>query len=142
MGAQAVRLTNVDIDNALKNKHFEVVFQPLFNLEDGSLLRFEAFVRWVHPGLGVLPPGAFVSFFENQGRMKELTRYVINAALELNISGYESSLNQHHLLMANEIWLSNAIQGMEWVNAFKHKRYYSNVASKLVDQLNKSALNL
>ena len=82
MGAQAVRLTNVDIDNALKNNHFEVIFQPIFQLSDGALLRMEAFVRWVHPGLGVLPPGAFISFFENQGRMSELTRYVISAALK------------------------------------------------------------
>ncbi len=81
MGAQAVRLTNIDIDNALNNNHFEVIFQPIFSLSDGALLRMEAFVRWVHPGLGVLPPGAFISFFENQGRMNELTRYVIKRAL-------------------------------------------------------------
>lgn len=67
---------------------------------------------------------------------------VINAALELNLAVYESSLNQQHLLMANEILLSNAIVGIDWVNAFKHKRYYSTVASKLVDQLNKDALKL
>lgn len=67
---------------------------------------------------------------------------IINAALELKLSVYESSLNQQHFLMANEILLSNAIVGLDWVNAFKHKRYYSNVASKIVDQLNKDALNL
>ncbi len=82
MGATAVRLTNVDIDNALKNNHFDVIFQPVFNLEDGGLARVEAFVRWTHPGLGVLPPGAFISFFETQGRMSELTRHVIESALE------------------------------------------------------------
>jgi branched-chain amino acid aminotransferase len=67
---------------------------------------------------------------------------IINAALELNLSIYESSLNQQHFLMANEILLSNAIVGIDWVNAFKHKRYYSTIAAKLVDQLNKDALNL
>jgi EAL domain-containing protein (putative c-di-GMP-specific phosphodiesterase class I) len=82
MTAQAVRLTNVDIDNALKNKHFEVIFQPIFDLKTGSLGRMEAFIRWVHPGLGTLPPGAFISFFESQGRMSELTRYVLETALE------------------------------------------------------------
>lgn len=82
MTAQAVRLTSVDIDNALKNRHFEVIFQPIFRLEDGHLYRMEAFVRWVHPGLGTLPPGAFISFFETQQRMGELTRYVIAAAIE------------------------------------------------------------
>ena len=82
MGAQAVRLSNVDIDNALKNKDFEVLFQPIFDLGNGALARVETFVRWRHPTLGVLPPGAFISFFESQGRMSELTRYVLAEALD------------------------------------------------------------
>jgi EAL domain-containing protein (putative c-di-GMP-specific phosphodiesterase class I) len=81
MGAQAVRLSNVDIDNALKNKDFEVLFQPIFDLGNGALARVESFVRWRHPTLGVLPPGAFISFFETQGRMSELTRYVLAESL-------------------------------------------------------------
>lgn len=81
MGAQAVRLSNVDIDNALKNKDFEVLFQPVFDLGNGALARVESFVRWRHPKLGLLPPGAFISFFESQGRMSELTRYVLANAL-------------------------------------------------------------
>ena len=82
MGAQAVRLSNVDIDNALKNKDFEVLFQPVFDLGNGALARVESFVRWRHPKLGLLPPGAFISFFESQGRMSELTRYVLGSALQ------------------------------------------------------------
>jgi len=85
MGAQAVRLSNVDIDNALKEREFEVLFQPIFDLGNGALARVETFIRWRHPSLGVLPPGAFISFFESQGRMSELTRYVLGEAL----SAYE-----------------------------------------------------
>lgn len=81
MGAQAVRLSNVDIDNALKDRDFEVLFQPIFDLGNGALARVETFIRWRHPSLGVLPPGAFISFFETQGRMSELTRYVLEEAL-------------------------------------------------------------
>ncbi len=81
MVAQAVRLSNVDIDNALKSKDFEVLFQPIFDLGNGALARVETFIRWRHPTLGVLPPGAFISFFETQGRMSELTRYVLGEAL-------------------------------------------------------------
>lgn len=86
MGSEAVRLTNVDIDNALDNNHFQVIFQPVFHLKDGALMRVESFVRWTHPGLGVLPPGAFISFFESQGRMGELTRHVISTALDAYVS--------------------------------------------------------
>lgn len=81
MGAQAVRLSNGDIDNALKDKDFEVLFQPIFDLGNGALARVETFIRWRHSSLGVLPPGAFISFFETQGRMSELTRYVLAEAL-------------------------------------------------------------
>ena len=81
MGAQAVRLSNVDINKALENKDFEVLFQPIFVLGDGTLSRLESFVRWRHPSLGILPPGAFISFFESQGRMGELTRYVVDEAV-------------------------------------------------------------
>ncbi|MEL6213400.1 MAG: EAL domain-containing protein, partial [Pseudomonadota bacterium] len=81
MSAQAVRLSNVDIDNALKSNDFEVLFQPIFDLSNGALARVETFVRWRHASLGVLPPGAFISFFESQGRMSELTRYVLGEAL-------------------------------------------------------------
>ena len=81
MGAQAVRLSNIDIDNALNNRDFEVLFQPIFDLGNGRISRMETFVRWQHPSLGVLPPGAFISFFESQGRMSELTRYVLDEAM-------------------------------------------------------------
>ncbi|MEM9704970.1 MAG: EAL domain-containing protein [Pseudomonadota bacterium] len=82
MGAQAVRLSNLDIDKALKQREFEVLFQPIFDLSNGALARFECFVRWRHETLGLLPPGAFISFFETQGRMSELTRLVLETALD------------------------------------------------------------
>ena len=82
MVAQAVRLSNIDIDNALKKRDFELLFQPIFDLSNGALARVETFVRWRHQTLGLLPPGAFISFFETQGRMSELTRYVLEQALD------------------------------------------------------------
>ncbi|MBI1392994.1 MAG: EAL domain-containing protein [Alphaproteobacteria bacterium] len=82
MGAHAVRLSNVDIDAALDARDFEIQFQPIYDLRDGSLARMETFVRWRHRTLGLLPPGAFISFFETQGRMSELTRYVLHEALD------------------------------------------------------------
>jgi branched-chain amino acid aminotransferase len=66
--------------------------------------------------------------------------HLINAALELNIGTYESSLNQQHLLMSDEILLTNAIRGVQWINAFKHKRYFSNLAEVLVEKINELAM--
>ncbi|MEO1310806.1 MAG: EAL domain-containing protein [Pseudomonadota bacterium] len=81
MTATAYRLTNADIDYAFENRQFGIIFQPIFRLEDACPLRLEAFARWKHPGLGELPPGAFVSFFEQQGRIGELTRHLLAETL-------------------------------------------------------------
>lgn len=81
MSAQAVRLTDIDIDNALQNAHLELAFQPVVRFSDNVIIRYEALVRWEHPGLGPLPPGAFLSFFESRGRIGELTRYVLQSSL-------------------------------------------------------------
>jgi len=67
---------------------------------------------------------------------------LINAALQLNIGTYESSLNQQHLLMADEVILSNAIRGIQWVNAFKHKRYFSKFAETFVKKINEMVLDI
>lgn len=66
--------------------------------------------------------------------------HLINAALELNIGTYESGLNQQHLYMADEVLLTNAIRGIQWVNAFKHKRYLSKLAVDLVRKINEMSL--
>lgn len=81
MSARAIRLTSVDIDNALSQAHFEIVYQPITRFADQHELRREAFVRWQHPGLGSLPPATFLSFFESQGRIGELTRYVLHRVI-------------------------------------------------------------
>jgi len=66
--------------------------------------------------------------------------HLINAALQLNIGTYESSLNQQHLLMSDEVLLTNAIRGVQWVNAFKHKRYFSTMAEMLIEKIRQMAL--
>ena len=115
MGAQAARLSNVDIDNALENKDFEVLFQPIFDLGNGGLARMESFVRWRHPALGILPPGAFISFFETQGRMSELTRYVLAETLRAyqnwrGTSGPGFSINLALSDLADEVFAPHFVK--------------------------------
>ena len=66
---------------------------------------------------------------------------VINLALQANIKVYECSLTQQNVLAADEIFLTNASKGIQWVGSFKSKRYYNTVAKSLVDLLNLSVTN-
>ncbi|MBT4774305.1 MAG: 4-amino-4-deoxychorismate lyase [Crocinitomicaceae bacterium] len=62
--------------------------------------------------------------------------HLINLAISENIKVYECSLAPQNLFAAEEIFLTNAIQGIQWVSSYKTKRYYCDIAKKLVDMVN------
>jgi branched-chain amino acid aminotransferase len=43
------------------------------------------------------------------------------------------------LLSADEVFLTNAVDGIRWVGAFREKRYYRDMAQQLVNVLNRLA---
>lgn len=65
---------------------------------------------------------------------------IINLALENGIKVYECNIMPQNLLVADEIFLTNAISGITWVSGYRTKRYFNNVARKLVDLLNEKWL--
>lgn len=60
---------------------------------------------------------------------------VINLALENSIKVYECSLNPQNLLAADELFLTNAGRGLQWVGAYRTKRYAHRMALQLTDLL-------
>lgn len=65
-----------DMETALKNRQFEVYFQPVYSLSTGKIISAEALVRWAHPEKGMLSPGAFLPIFEHNGFITKLDTYV------------------------------------------------------------------
>jgi branched-subunit amino acid aminotransferase/4-amino-4-deoxychorismate lyase len=43
------------------------------------------------------------------------------------------------LLSADEVFLTNAVDGIRWVGAFREKRYYHDISRQLVKMLNRLA---
>ena len=66
---------------------------------------------------------------------------VINIALENGIKVYESSLNPQNLLVADELFFTNAALGVQWVGAYRTKRYAHRMALRLQDLLVKKVLS-
>lgn len=60
---------------------------------------------------------------------------VINLALANNIKVYECSLNPQNLLAADELFFTNAVRGIQWVGAYRTKRYTSRMSKNLTDLL-------
>jgi len=65
---------------------------------------------------------------------------IINLALENKIKVYECTLNPHNLLAADEMFLTNAVRGIEWVAGYRTKRYFNDMSKRLITMLNESAV--
>ena len=63
-------------EDSLAKNQFLVYLQPKHNTVSGKLCGAEALVRWVHPELGLIPPVEFIPFFEQNGFITKLDRYV------------------------------------------------------------------
>jgi diguanylate cyclase (GGDEF)-like protein len=63
--------------------HGELVlhFQPKAELGTGGVCAAEALVRWAHPERGIVPPGEFIPLAEHTGLIKQLSSYVLTAAV-------------------------------------------------------------
>lgn len=69
-----------DLQRALANSEFELVYQPIASLEDDEITSFEALLRWNHPERGRILPAEFVPVAEDIGLIVPLGEWVVRAA--------------------------------------------------------------
>ena len=69
-----------DLRRAVDRQELFLEFQPFVELDSGSLLGFEALVRWNHPRHGLLVPTQFLPLAEETGLVVTLDRWVMTEA--------------------------------------------------------------
>lgn len=79
---------------ALEEHEFAVHYQPKFDIDTLEIVGAEALVRWNHPTFGTIPPGEFIPFLEENGRIGELDRYVFRQACSHMKVWYEQGYPQ------------------------------------------------
>jgi len=67
-----------------------------------------------------------------------MRKQILDAAKELNINVFVGEVNGSMLLQADEMFLTNAIKGIQWVASYRQKRYYNKYAKIILDYINKS----
>ncbi|WP_460760592.1 bifunctional diguanylate cyclase/phosphodiesterase [Lysobacter fragariae] len=71
---EALQLLDLESDlrRAIQREEFEPHFQSIVNLRDGSVVGYEALLRWRHPGRGLLLPGEFLKVAEDSGSVEQI----------------------------------------------------------------------
>jgi branched-subunit amino acid aminotransferase/4-amino-4-deoxychorismate lyase len=76
----------------------------------------------------------------NEGCIEGTVRYtVIDLARKNGYEVIEKGILEKNLVDADEVFLTNAIQGIKWVAAYKDRRYFNFTARKLINLLNLAA---
>jgi diguanylate cyclase (GGDEF)-like protein/PAS domain S-box-containing protein len=78
-GAGATTL-RTELSRAIQNNELFLAYQPLISLQTRVVAGAEALVRWRHPERGVLLPGSFVSFAEENGLIDSIGAFVLEEA--------------------------------------------------------------
>jgi len=66
-----------------------------------------------------------------------MRRVVIQLALDNNIPVTEAQINPEILNQADEVFLTNATKGIQWVMGYGVKRYFNRISKALMEELNK-----
>jgi diguanylate cyclase (GGDEF)-like protein/PAS domain S-box-containing protein len=66
-----------DLQHAIAHDEFELHYQPIVSLRDGTIRGVEALLRWRHPTRGMVGPDQFIPLTEETGMIVELGRWVL-----------------------------------------------------------------
>ena len=73
--------TGDDLRHAIANNELVAYYQPKVSLKTGKVIGFETLVRWQHPRDGLIYPDNFIPLAESAGLIRDLTHWVLSAAL-------------------------------------------------------------
>ena len=70
----------MDLQSALENEEFFLVYQPTFDLESMTPTGVEALIRWRRPGRGIVQPEDFIPLLEESGMIVDVGAWVLREA--------------------------------------------------------------
>ena len=80
---------------ALKNKEFELYYQPQIHIESGKLVGAEALIRWNDKKNGIIKPTDFIPIAEELGLITQIGQWVIEEACKQGKAWHDKGYDLH-----------------------------------------------
>jgi predicted signal transduction protein with EAL and GGDEF domain len=85
-----------ELENALQNKEFSILYQPEISTKGKRLIGAEAAIRWSNPLFGEVSPNIFIPIAKEMGLLNDIGLWAIKEACEQNMAwqkeGYKKIL--------------------------------------------------
>lgn len=108
-----------DLRQALAGHQFEIMYQPIVDIESGLIRKAEALIRWQHPTKGTINPVEFISIAEDTGMIASFGNWIFHqAASQASIwrnrfhPDFQISINISPVQFKNE--------GIDFINWMSH----------------------
>jgi diguanylate cyclase (GGDEF)-like protein len=98
---ETLQLEN-DLRTALEKGQLDVYYQPVVDIQRGTIEGFEALLRWKHPELGCVSPERFIPIAERSGQICRIGRWVLErACAQVMLWSEECSPRQNFSIAVN-----------------------------------------
>ncbi|HVY21426.1 MAG TPA: EAL domain-containing protein [Bauldia sp.] len=117
---QERRTLELGLRQAVTNREFRLVFQPIFDLRRGRISCLEALIRWHHPERGTVSPAEFIPIAEDTGLIVPIGEWVLAEACraaagwpqDVNVAVNMSTVQFRHPNLFNHIKTALAVSGL------------------------------
>lgn len=103
-----LRLIN-DLRMAVTENQFQVVYQPIANIQTGEIHKAEALIRWNHPTRGLISPAEFIGLAEEIDIIADLGNWIFHEAAHQSLRwrnalspDFQVSINMSPLQFKND----------------------------------------